>query len=174
MAHGARVGRSVRLCFGMVIAYSVNVAAGAQPNIVFILADDMGYSNTGFSAAINNRTTQFQTPNLDALAQQGVVASQYYVGHSLCGPSRYDLLTGLYSQRHGYEDNIAQWGGDAVKGNIVQGVTPDVTMLPARLQALGYSTAAIGKWHEGYQQGLNTPMDKGFQEFYGFNGGGRS
>jgi autotransporter-associated beta strand protein len=174
MAHHARMRRSLCVCLGILAGYQVGVAWGTQPNIVFILSDDMGYSNTGFSAALNNRTTQFETPNLDALAQQGVVGSQFYVSHSLCGPSRYGLLTGLYSQRQGYENNVANWGADAIKGDLVQGVTPDVTMLPQRLKSLGYSTGMIGKWHEGFQQGLNTPIDKGFDEFFGFHSGDRS
>ncbi len=174
MNRGVRIGMCLSVLLTGMSLQITQAATAGKPNIVFILADDAAYSNFGFSAKLNNVTSYAQTPNLDALAAQGVIGAQAYVGHSICGPSRYDLLTGLYSQRAGYETNVANWSVNAVNGNVVQGVDANAVMLPQRLKDLGYSTGMMGKWHEGYQQGLNTPTDKGFDEFYGFLAGDRS
>lgn len=140
----------------------------AQPNIVLIMSDDAAYSEFGFSAALNNRTTINETPNLDALAQQSVIASQAYSAYSLCSPTRAGLLTGQYQQRYGYEDNISN------DFTSTQGLVDQQVTIAERLKPLGYTTGIVGKWHQGYTDGVNRPLDKGFDEFYGLLGGGRS
>jgi len=139
-----------------------------KPNIVFIMSDDASYSDFGFSAALNDYPTDGESPNLDALAQQSVIATQGYVAHSLCGPTRVGLLTGQYQQRFGMEDNIS------TNANSTQGLVPEQVTIAQRLQPLGYTTGIIGKWHLGYTEGVNRPLDKGFDEFYGLLGGQRN
>jgi autotransporter-associated beta strand protein len=148
--------------------YGLSSACGAEkPNVVVILSDDAAYSDFGFSAALNGRATRFETPNLDALAQRSVVASQAYAAHSLCGPSRVGLLTGRYQQRFGFNDNVS------MDPNGTQGLAPEQVTIAQRLKPLGYTSGIVGKWHLGFTDGVNRPLDKGFDEFYGLLGGGR-
>jgi T5SS/PEP-CTERM-associated repeat protein/autotransporter-associated beta strand protein len=146
---------------------STGRAQSQRPNIVFILSDDVGFNDIGFNSALHGRTTPFRTPNLDALANQSVVARQAYSTGSLCGISRAGLLTGNYSQRLGIEENL---GNDLAQ---TFGLHAEDVLLPERLKALGYSTGMVGKWHEGYTAGVNRPLDSGFDEFFGFLSGSR-
>jgi autotransporter-associated beta strand protein len=158
---------------GLILAQwscSLTSLGAAKPNVVFIMSDDAAYSDFGFSAALNGRTTQIETPNLDALAQRSIVASQAYVASPLCSPTRAGLLTGLYQQRFGYEDNLANTFATAG----TQGLNEQQITIAQRLKPLGYTTGIVGKWHEGFVDGFNRPLDKGFDEFYGLLGGGRS
>src|SRR5688500_15757763 len=82
----------------------------ARPNIILIVSDDAEHTGFGFTADLYDVPTTHETPNLDALAAQSVVASQGYVAASICGPSRAGLLTGQYQQRFGYEENLGQNG----------------------------------------------------------------
>lgn len=134
------------------------------------MADDPGYNEFGFTSQLTGMPTLFETPNLDALAQRSVVARQGYSAAPICSPSRAGLLTGRYQQRFGFDYNL----------NPINPV-PNEPGLPAseltiaeRLKALGYTTGLVGKWHVGFEQGVNLPMDQGFDEFYGILGGGRS
>jgi autotransporter-associated beta strand protein len=142
-------------------------AQPAQPNVVVIVADDLGYNETGFTSALTNRTTQFLTPNLDALAAQSVVMRQGYAVGPLCGPSRAGLLLGDYQQRTGNEENTP------TDINNPFGFIGSETLLSDRMKALGYTTGAIGKWHGGFINGVNRPLDMGFDEFFGFLSGSR-
>jgi autotransporter-associated beta strand protein len=137
-----------------------------------ILSDDAGYNEFGFTSALNNGNTDFQTPNLDALAQQSVIGTKFYSTDSICAPSRAGLLTGQYQQRYGFEQNTPS-GNDPVATYGTAGLSAAQTTVAQDLKQLGYSTGAIGKWHLGYTDGLNLPADKGFDEFYGFWGADR-
>ena len=149
----------------------VGRALATQPNIIVIISDDGGYTDFGFAADVQGVGTNADTPNIDALAEQSVVLKQGYVAAPLCGTSRAGLLTGQYGQRFGYENNIH---GTNMTNSGSQGLTVDQVTIAQRLKGLGYSTGAIGKWHSGYQDGLNLPLDKGFDEFFGFFGGLRN
>lgn len=127
-----------------------------KPNIVILLADDLGYADVGFHGC-----KDIPTPNLDALARSGIRFTSGYVSGPYCSPTRAGLLTGRYQNRFGHEFNP---GG---KG---QGMPLSETTLAERLRALGYSTALIGKWHLGGQPKMH-PTERGFQEFFGFLGG---
>ncbi|HMP07541.1 MAG TPA: sulfatase-like hydrolase/transferase, partial [Lacipirellulaceae bacterium] len=142
-------------------------AQTSRPNIVVILADDAGYADFAFSRAISGGTSQFQSPNIDALAQQSVVARQGYVASPLCGPSRAGLLTGQYPQRFGIEENL---GNDASQRFGFDGTE---RLLSHRLKELGYATGMTGKWHGGFVPGVNRPNDMGFDHFFGFLSGSR-
>jgi len=129
-----------------------------RPNIIFILADDLGYGDLGVQG-----WREAPTPNIDRLARSGARMTDFYSAHSSCAPSRVGLLTGRYQHRIGFENNP----GPVQKADPSFGVPASTPMISERLRAAGYATGAIGKWHIGYQ-GDMVPTGKGFDEFYGF------
>jgi arylsulfatase A-like enzyme len=135
-------------------------AAPGRPNVIVILADDLGWADVGF-----NGCREIPTPNLDALARSGVRFASGYASHPYCSPSRAGLLTGRYPQRFGHECNPDASDTD--------GLPLSETLLPALLQAQGYRTAAIGKWHLGDAPRF-WPTQRGFEYWFGFSGGGMS
>ena len=149
-----------------------NATAASKPNVVLIMSDDAGYNSFGFSAAMLGQVPTSETPNLDALASQSVVMRQGYVADGVCATSRAGLLTGQYAQRFGFEDNI-MGGLNAISTAGNQGLSDQQITIAQHLKGLGYSTGAIGKWHLGYADNYNRPLDKGFDEFFGFFGGAR-
>ena len=134
---------------------------GAKPNIIVIMADDMGYADAGFTGA-----KDIQTPNLDALAASGVIFKNGYVNHAYCGPSRAALLSGRYQNRFGFETNPA-----LDPNNPYLGIDIGEKLFPRRLQQAGYTTGIVGKWHLGAAPRFH-PNKRGFNHFYGFLGGG--
>jgi len=129
------------------------------PNIIVILADDLGI---GDLSCYNGKNVH--TPNIDALAKMGIQYTSFYANSTVCSPSRAALLTGKYPDRVGVpgvirQDSSDNWGY----------LDPSATLLPQRLHEAGYRTAAIGKWHLGYAS-PNLPNDKGFDYFKGFLG----
>eukprot|EP00936_MAST-01D_sp_MAST-1D-sp1_P001908 g1908.t1 len=131
-------------------------AARSPPNIVFILADDLGYNELNF----NNRTRGILTPNLDALADAGVVLDNYYV-QPICSPTRSALMTGRYTVRLGTQSNVVYW-------DTPWGVSLNETFLPQNLQDANYETAMFGKWHLGMFKEAYTPMQRGFEHHMGY------
>jgi autotransporter-associated beta strand protein len=156
----------VAACAAFSIA-SYGGEAFAAPNVVLIVADDMGYADVGFMNQFTGQTTQFKTPNLDALAQQSVVFSNAYVSASGCSPSRAGMLTGRYQEKFGMDYNI-----NATQSPLV-GVPGSEVMVSEALKQLGYSTGAVGKWHVGHNTDQR-PRNNGFDEFYGLWEGSRS
>ncbi len=138
-------------------------ASSAQPNILLILADDLGYADTGFQGS-----REIPTPHLDALAARGVRFTQAYVTHPSCSPSRAGLLTGRYQQRFGHEYNPMWLPNDTTVGLPLTERT-----LADDLRAAGYRTAVIGKWHLGAHPQFH-PHARGFDHFYGILGGGHN
>ena len=134
-----------------------------RPNVLILFADDMGYGDVGFTGS-----TQVKTPNLDALARDGIVFPQAYVTAPVCAPSRAGLLTGRYQQRFGFETNPA--GGEQLKAEVI-GMQVREKALGDRMRACGYDTACIGKWHLG-QDDRFYPTNRGFDYFFGMRGGG--
>src|SRR5437762_11047726 len=131
------------------------LAQSGQPNIIVILADDLGYGDLGF-----NGCPDYPTPNIDSLTINGVRCSNAYVTHPFCSPSRAGLLTGRYQQRFGHEnqpDSIAPSSGLSL-GEL---------LLPQILKPAGYVCGVIGKWHLGTNSAFR-PLQRGFDEFYGF------
>lgn len=124
----------------------------APPNIVFILADDLGYGDLGCYGQ-----QQIRTPNLDALATQGVRFTQAYAGSTVCAPSRAALLTGFHTG-HGH-----------VRGNRNDlPLAPDQRTIAEVLRGAGYATGAIGKWGFAKPGSPNIPTRRGFDEFFGY------
>ncbi|MFI5377704.1 MAG: sulfatase-like hydrolase/transferase [Tepidisphaerales bacterium] len=136
------------------------------PNIVVILADDLGYGDVGY---LPNGSKDVKTPNIDALAASGAWFSAGYVCSPVCSPSRAGLLTGMYPQRYGFEFNVAHMKDTSA----MPGLPADVPTLAERLQAAGYATGMFGKWHLGEAPPCR-PNARGFDEFFGFTGGSTS
>ena len=130
------------------------------PNIIFILADDLGYADLGVYGQ-----TDFDTPHLDRLAGQGVRFTQAYANSAVCSATRFALITGRYQYRlrGGLEEPIAS----SSKG---MGLPPEHPTLPSLLQAAGYDTALIGKWHLGRPPEYG-PQKSGYGHFFGNLGG---
>lgn len=131
-----------------------------KPNILVILADDMGHADVGFTGCHD-----IPTPSLDALASSGVRCSNGYVSGPYCSPTRAGLLTGRYQQRFGHEFNP---GGEA--GGAGFGLPVAETTIADRLRSAGYATGLVGKWHLGGEPKFH-PQKRGFDEFFGFLGG---
>lgn len=128
-----------------------------KPNIILIVADDLGYGDIGCYGQ-----QKIATPNIDRLASAGLRFTQFYAGTSVCAPSRASLMTGLHT------------GHTAIRGN--RGFKPegqyplpeDAVTMPQLLQELGYKTAAFGKWGMGYPGSTGVPEKQGFENFYGY------
>ncbi|MCL7762965.1 sulfatase-like hydrolase/transferase [Polaribacter sp. Z014] len=134
----------------------------AKPNILFILCDDLGYSDVGF-----NGSKDIITPALDALADNGTIFTSAYVAHPFCGPSRAALMTGRYPHKIGAQFNLPPNSGETIK----KGVSLEETFISKVLDDAGYNTGAIGKWHLGSNPEFH-PNVRGFNDFFGFLGGG--
>ncbi|MGC6548135.1 MAG: sulfatase-like hydrolase/transferase, partial [Rubripirellula sp.] len=137
-----------------------------QPNILLILADDMGYGDLGCMGS-----KHLQTPYLDRLAQSGVLCTQAYVASAVCSPSRAGLITGRDPRRFGYEGNLNQTSSHYATRPELLGLPPGEHTLGDHLRDAGYQTAIIGKWHLGTGE-LFHPLQRGFDYFCGMLGGG--
>lgn len=126
-------------------------AAPARPNIIFVLTDDQRYDALGF---LNE---EIHTPNMDRLAAEGVHFRNAFVTTSLCSPSRASILTGLYAHAHGIVDNLRR------------SLSPGIRFFSQDLQAAGYQTAFVGKWHMGLHGDEKQP---GFDYWVSFAGQG--
>jgi arylsulfatase A-like enzyme len=136
-----------------------------RPNLVIILADDMGYGDIGCYGS-----PDVPTPHIDALARGGVRFTDAYVSCAVCSPSRAALLTGRHQQRFGHEFNSGPMEREAQIGF---GLPATERIIPQLLKPHGYRSMAIGKWHLGVRKGYH-PLERGFDEFYGFLTGGNA
>lgn len=144
-----------------VVAQSKTTTKADRPNIVVILADDLGYNDLGFTGS-----KDVKTPVVDALAKNGVIFKNGYVTHPYCGPSRAGILTGRYQARFGMESNI-----DHAPFDPHHGIPVSEKTFAERLQEVGYKTGLVGKWHLGSHANFH-PLNRGFDYHYGFLGGG--
>lgn len=145
----------MRLLFSLLACLALYPEAAAQtakPNVLVIIADDLGWNDIG------TRNAKIITPNLVKLAKDGVELQRFY-GYPVCSPARAGLLTGVLPRRLGLVNIIMP--GQA-------GITKATPTLPAKLKSAGYTTSLIGKWHLGNQ---NPASSVGFDHFYGFMGG---
>ena len=135
-----------------------------RPNILLIVADDLGYGELGCQG-----NPQIPTPHIDSLAANGVRFTSGYVSGPYCSPTRAGLLTGKYQQRFGHEFNPGP-AGRAMEGF---GLSLKEKTIAERLREAGYATGMFGKWHLGYKPEF-TPPKRGFDEYFGFLGGAHS
>lgn len=147
------------LASAAMLAYPVARPAAAapapgRPNIVLILADDMGWGDAGF-----NGRRAWKTPALERLAREGTVFARWYAAAPVCAPSRAALMTGRYGIHNGVSGNA----GELPRGAVT---------IARALRPLGYATALVGKWHAGVprpgERAPVHPLDRGFDEFFGF------
>jgi arylsulfatase A-like enzyme len=136
--------------------------ASSRPNIVLIVADDAGYADFSVQGS-----AVIRTPRIDSIGASGVRFTQGYVTAPSCSPSRAGLLTGRYQQRFGHEFN-PPW-----RNNKSYGLPVAEKTLADLLQQADYQTIAVGKWHLGLVDRFH-PSSRGFDDYYGFLGGGRS
>ncbi len=132
-------------------------APARRPNVIIIVADDLGYNDIGANGG------RIATPNIDALARAGARMTSGYVTAAVCAPSRAALMSGRQQTRFGFEFNPV--GRDAQGGMALSEITIAQTM-----KAAGYRTGMVGKWHLGQAPGF-TPLDRGFDSFFGILGG---
>ena len=133
----------------------------AKPNVLIIVADDLGYNDVGFQGS-----KEIPTPHLDKLAAQSLRCTNGYVSHPFCSPTRAGLMTGRYQHRFGHENNPA-WLPESTTAGLALGETT----FPALMKQAGYATGAVGKWHLGAHPQFH-PMKRGFDEYFGALGGG--
>ena len=146
--------------------------AAGKPNIVFILADDMGYGDLGCYGH-----PRAKTPVIDQLAKEGVKFTQHYSNGTECSPTRTAFLTGRYPQRAGGLEcaigtgNVGRYD-DAIRlASLRQlGLPAKQVILPSALKPAGYVSGVFGKWHLGYEPQFN-PMEHGWDDFFGYMGG---
>jgi arylsulfatase A len=144
----------IALLFTIVpLSASAKAAEPAQPNIIVLFADDLGYGDLGCFGAKG-----YSTPNLDRMADDGMKFTSFYVAAPGCAPSRAALLTGCYPPRV----RATGIGSPFVR----TGLHPDEVTLAEMLKQAGYRTACIGKWHQGWAHQF-LPMQQGFDGFYG-------
>ncbi len=143
----------------LALCATTHAAQKSKPNILFIVGDDMGFSDVGF-----NGCKDIPTPNLDKLAASGVRFTSGYVSAPYCSPSRSGMLTGRYQQKYGHEFNPQGSG---------QGMPTNQITIADRLKKVGYHTGLVGKWHEGNAPQYH-PQQRGFDDFFGFLGGSHS
>ena len=140
--------------------------APRPPNVVLIVADDLGYGDTG---AYGSET--IATPHIDALAAAGVRLTDGHVSAAVCSPSRAGLMTGRYQSRFGYEYNPSFNFASGPEAG--RGLPVTETTIADVLQEAGYATGLVGKWHLGVDEQYH-PLNRGFDEFFGIFGGGTS
>ncbi|XP_035225857.1 arylsulfatase B-like isoform X2 [Stegodyphus dumicola] len=126
-----------------------------QPHIVFMIVDDLGWNDVSFHGS-----KQIPTPNIDAIAKDGVILNNYYVSPT-CSPSRGSLMTGKYPIRIGFQHEV-------IIANTPWGLPLDEKILPQYLKSLNYETHAVGKWHLGFFKEEYLPMKRGFDSFFGY------
>ncbi len=160
-------------CIAVLIFLATTIAAADRPNIVIMLADDMGF---GELQCLNPNRGKIRTPQLDSIAASGMIFTDAHGGSSVCTPTRYGLMTGRYAWRTRLQSGVLT-GGESL-------IAPERLTIAKFLQQQGYHTAIIGKWHLGMlfdgqhvtgkvqvgSQVTEGPLDRGgFDEFHGFH-----
>ena len=153
-----RVKKRAMRAFALLLALlCVASAADRRPNIIFILADDLGYGELGCFGQ-----KQIATPNLDRMAKEGIRFTRFYAGSTVCAPSRSVLMTGKHTGHTRVRGNAGKLNQEA------QTLRKDDVTMAEVLKSAGYSTALVGKWGLGHEGSQGVPTKKGFDYFYGY------
>ncbi len=148
--------KTKNLLFILILLFTIscqNTTETKLPNIVVIFIDDMGYADLSCFGA-----TEFETPNLDKMADEGIRFTSFYSSTGVCSASRASLMIGCYC------DRVSVYG--AFMPDAKQGLNPNETTIAEMLKPLGYKTAIFGKWHLGHHKEF-MPLQQGFDEYYG-------
>jgi arylsulfatase A-like enzyme len=155
----------------LLLAAAILAFSQQHPNIVLIMADDLGYGSLGCYGH-----SEIKTPNIDALAATGIRFTDFHSNGAMCTPTRAALMTGRYQQRCAWVPDaeltplFRKQRAENLKQRWAWGVSHDELFLPELLKQSGYRSTLIGKWHLGYDRKFH-PMSQGFDEFRGFIGG---
>ncbi len=133
-----------------------------KPNIIFIMADDLGYAELGCYGQ-----KKIRTPHIDRLAREGMRFTDYYTGSAVCAPARCTLMTGLHGGHAYVRSNMEVGGWDTFRGQLP--LPAETVTVAERLKAQGYATGAFGKWGLGGVGSTGDPLDQGFDRFFGYN-----
>lgn len=147
-----------RILFGGGVIVSLCAAEVPSPNVIYILADDLGYGDLSCYGQ-----THFKTPNIDALASQGMLFTQHYSGSTVCAPSRCSLLTGMHM------GHASVRGNAGYKQEGQQPMPVGTFTIAHLLKEAGYRTGVFGKWGLGAPDTASEPLNMGFDRFYGYN-----
>ena len=150
--------RCVLLVLAALLMLNAAEATEKQPNIIYILADDLGYGDLGCYGQ-----ELIKTPNIDSLAKTGMRFTDHYSGAPVCAPARCVLLTGLHTGHCPIRGNRAL----EFEGNVP--IPKSYVTLGEVMQKAGYATGAFGKWGQGYPGSVGDPVLRGFDQFYGYN-----
>jgi len=150
------------LLAGVLILFNVADAADRPPNLILIMADDLGWAELGCYGQ-----EKIETPNIDRLAAEGMRFTQYYAGSAVCAPSRCTLLTGKHGGHAYIRDNseVGEW--DSFRGQMP--IPAEEVTIAEVLKAAGYVTGAFGKWGLGEVGSTGDPLTQGFDRFFGYN-----
>lgn len=143
--------RFATFCALFLFAAATSAGAAEKPNIIFVMADDLGYGDLGSFGQ-----QKIATPNLDEMARQGMRMTDFYAGCTVCAPSRCVLMTGLHT------------GHCYIRGNAKDNLRPSDVTVAEVLKKAGYQTALIGKWGLGHEGSTGVPTRQGFDYFFGY------
>lgn len=144
--------------FAMVGCGNAEKEIPQKPNIIYILADDLGYGDLGCYGQ-----EKFETPNIDKLADEGIRFTNHYSGSTVCAPSRSSLLTGLHT------GHAPVRGNREIQPEGQQPMPAETRTIAHELKDRGYNTACIGKWGLGFPGSVSDPLEMGFDYFFGYN-----